>query len=96
MSYAVTTQMDVYPEKLDEFLSYVSEVADCTREAAGCLFHKICMDAETKGRLLMFSIWESIEQYKEFIDWEKQAGMAEQIAKFVANPPIVKEYDRID
>lgn len=96
MSYAVTTQLDVYPEKLEEFLSCVTEMADCTREAAGCLFHNICLDAENKGRMMMFSIWESIEQYKEFIDWEKKVGTAEKIAQFVTNPPVIRKYDRID
>lgn len=96
MSYAVTTQMDIYPDKIDEFLSYLSELADCTREATGCLIHNICLDAETKGRLMMFSVWESIEQYKEFIDWGNSTGMAEMIAEFVTNPPIIKNYNRID
>ena len=96
MSYAITTQMDIYPEKLDEFLAYLTELADYTREAAGCLVHDICMDAEEKGRLMMFSVWESIEQYRDFIDWEEKIGMAEKVAQFLTNPPIIRNYNRID
>ena len=96
MSFAVTTQMDIYPEKLDEFLNCLGEIADCTREAAGCLIHNICVDAETKGRLLMFSAWESIEQYKAFLDWGNRSGVTEMIAEFMANPPVIRNYNRID
>lgn len=96
MSYAVTTQMDISPEKIDEFLSYLTELADCTREAAGCLIHNICMDAETTGRLMMFSVWESIDQYKAFMDWGNRSGVTEKIAQFVQNPPIIRNYNRID
>lgn len=96
MSFAVTTQMDIYPEKLDEFLNYLTEVSDCTREAAGCLVHNICVDAETKGRLLMFSVWESIEQYKAFLDWGNRSGVTEMIAQFMTDPPVTHNYDRID
>lgn len=96
MSYAVTTQMDIYPEKFDEFLNYLTELADCTREAAGCLVHNICVDAEKTGRLMMFSVWESIEQYKAFTDWGNSSGVTEMIAEFVTNPPVVRNYNRID
>jgi len=96
MSYAVTTQLDVYREKLDEFITILSEMADSTREAAGCLLHNVCMDAEEKGRMLIYSAWESIEQYKEYLDWDKSKGLTETLLPFLKNPPVSHEYDRID
>lgn len=96
MSYAVTTQMDVYPEKLEEFISVVSELADATREAAGCIIHNICMDAEEKGRMMIYSAWESIDQYKAYLDWDKKSGTTETLMPFLKEPPVSHSYDRID
>lgn len=96
MSYAVTTQIDFYPEKMDEFMSVISELADTTREAAGCILHNICMDAEHKGRMLVYSAWESIEQYREHLDWNKKSGFADMLNPFLKKPPVSHSYDRID
>ena len=63
-SYAVTTQLDFYPEKLEEFMSVISDLADETSESAGCILHNICVDAEETGKMLIYSAWESIEQYR--------------------------------
>lgn len=96
MSYAVTTQLDIYPEKLEEFVSVVCEFADATREAAGCILHNICLDAEDKERMMIYSAWESIDQYKEYLDWDAKSGMSEMIKPFLKIPPISHSYDRID
>ena len=96
MSYAVTTQMDIYPEKMDEFISVITELADATREAAGCILHNLCMDAEKKGRMLVYSAWESIDQYREYLDWDKKSGIAEMLKPFLKEPPISHSYNRID
>jgi len=96
MSYAITTQLDIYPERFEEFVAVVTEFADTTREAAGCILHNICLDAENKGKMMIYSAWESIEQYKDFLDWDKKSGMTEKIKPFLKMPPISHSYDRID
>lgn len=96
MSYAVTTHMQFYPEKMDEFLSVITELADATRETAGCIMHNICMDAEQKGQMLIYSAWESIEQYRDYLDWNKQSGFADMLNAFLIQPPVSHSYDRID
>ena len=96
MSYAVTTQMDIYPEKMEEFISVITELADATREAAGCILHNICMDAEQKGRMFVYSAWESIDQYKDYLDWDRKRGMAEMLKLFLKEPPVSHSYGRIN
>lgn len=96
MSYAVTTQMEFYPEKMDEFLNVLSEMADATREAAGCIIHNICVDAEATGRMLVYSAWESIDQYREYLDWDKKSGITDMLKPFLKAAPISHSYERID
>lgn len=96
MSYAVTIQMDVYPEKMEEFISVITELADATREAAGCLLHNICMDVEQTGRMLVYTAWESIDQYRDYLDWDKKSGVTEILKPFLKEPPVSHSYDRID
>ncbi len=96
MSYAVTTQMDVYPEKMGEFITVITELSDATREAAGCLLHNICMDVEQKERMLVYTAWESIGQYRDYLDWDKKSGVAEMLKPFLKAPPVSHSYDRLD
>lgn len=96
MSIAVKFDITVLPERFNEFLAMVKEVAPDTRSYDGCVSFDIWLDTDTTGNVLFYEIWESRAQQEKYLAWRAETGVIDAMGEFLAAPPVISYFDKFD
>lgn len=96
MSITITINLSIIPEKQQEFLALVKDIAPDTRAYQGCISFSIFSDQNTAGSVLFHEEWESAQDYEKYSAWRKETGLMETMAKFLLAAPTLAFYDRFD
>ena len=80
----LTIDLNVQPDKMDEFLALMIEAAPDTRAWEGCRMFDIYVDENRPGRVVFYEIWDTKEQQQEYISWRGESGFNAKLAPFMA------------
>ena len=70
----LTIDLQVDPEKADEFLAVMLEAAPDTRAREGCRLFDIYVDQADPGHFVFYEIWDSREHQEAYINWRQETG----------------------
>ena len=79
----LTIDLQVDPEKLDEFLAMMREAAPDTRAREGCRLFDIYVDQDKPGHVVFFEIWDSKEHQQAYLAWRQETGFNAKLAPFM-------------
>ncbi len=79
----LTIDLQVDPEKVDEFLAMMLEAAPDTRAREGCRLFDIYVDQENPGHVVFYEIWDSKEQQQGYISWRQESGFNARIGPYM-------------
>ncbi len=96
MGTAVTVDLSIHPDKVEEFLELIRAIAPDTRAFAGCRHFDIWRDQDQPGHILFYEIWDSRADQEKYLAWRTETGVMDQLVPFVAAPPVFAYYDLFD
>lgn len=90
MAITVVLEMQVKPEKIDEFLSTMETALKDTRAYQGCRSVITLQDAENPGRIVLWEEWDKREDQESYIAWRQTPeGAVDGIQDMVTAAPTV-------
>ena len=79
----LTIDLQVDPERVDEFLAVMLEAAPDTRAREGCRLFDIYIDQDNPGHVVFYEIWDSREQQEAYISWRQETGFNARIGPYM-------------
>ncbi len=79
----LTIDLQVDPEKMDEFLAMIIEAAPDTRAREGNLLFDIYVDQDKPGHVVFYEIWDSKELQQAYIAWRQETGFNARLGPFM-------------
>ena len=79
----LTIDLQVDPEKVDEFLALMIEAAPDTRAREGCRLFDIYVDQDNPGHVVFYEIWDSREQQEAYLSWRQESGFNARIGPYM-------------
>ena len=79
----LTIDLQVDPEKIDEFLAMMIEAAPDTRAREGCRLFDIYVDEANPGHVVFYEIWDSKEQQQAYLAWRQETGFNAKLGPFM-------------
>ncbi|MEZ5560962.1 MAG: putative quinol monooxygenase [Pseudomonadales bacterium] len=80
----LTIDLQVQPDRLDEFLAVMTEAAPDTRAWPGNRLFDIYVDRGKPGHVVFYEIWDSREQQQAYLAWRRDSGFNARIGPFMA------------
>ena len=93
MAAMVTLELNIKPEKFDEFLGIMAEALKETRAYDGCQKVETYVDQDVPGRLILLEWWDTRGHQEKYMQWRTDSGMMEALADYVAGPPTLNLHD---
>lgn len=88
MAITVVLEMQVAPDRVDDFMSVMATALKDTRAREGCRSVVTLQDAENPGRFLLWEEWDSREHQERYLAWRQTPeGAIEGLAGVVTGPP---------
>jgi quinol monooxygenase YgiN len=91
-SYFVA-ELDIIPERLEEFQDYIKIVAEETRAYEGCLHFSVHMDDSDPTHILFYSIWEAKENHLAYRDWRNSTDFAQIFGSYLVGGVDARYYE---
>jgi len=79
----LTIDLQVDPERIDEFLEIMIEAAPDTRNWEGCLLFDIYVDQDNPGRVVFYEIWDSKENQQAYAGWRGETAFNVKIGPYL-------------
>jgi len=90
MAITVVLDMQVVPERVDDFLSVMATALVDTRAREGCRSVVTLQDADTPGRFLLWEEWDTREHQERYLAWRQTPeGAVQGLEGIVTGPPAV-------
>lgn len=79
----VTIDLQVDPEKVEEFLTIMMEAAPDTRAWEGCRLFDIYADQGKPGHVVFYEIWDSKSQQQAYMKWRQESGFNARVGPYM-------------
>lgn len=80
--HSITT-LQIVPGMEAEFIEFITPELVDTREYDGCEYFALLVDADDPGRVVFFSIWESVEHQQAYGAWRAETGFRELMGPYI-------------
>ena len=80
-------EMNIKPEKLEEFLDYTVANLKVSRSYPGNVKFDILIDETRPEAVLFYEIWESAEVQQAYMAWRVEAGDLTKLLSMLADAP---------
>jgi quinol monooxygenase YgiN len=80
-------ELQIKPEKLDEFLDYTVDNLKISRSYPGNIQFDILIDEARPHTILFYEVWESQEAQAEYMAWRVEAGDLTKLMSLLAGAP---------
>ena len=80
--HSITT-LNIVPGMEAEFIEFITPELVDTREYDGCEYFALLVDEANPGRVVFFSIWESIEHQQAYGAWRVETGFRELMDPYI-------------
>ena len=79
----LTIDLQVDPERVEEFLAVMLNAAPATRAREGCRLFDIYVDQDNPGHVVFYEIWDSREQQEAYLGWRQETGFNARIGPYM-------------
>ena len=79
----LTIDLQVDPERVEEFLAVMLDAAPDTRAREGCRLFDIYVDQDNPGHVVFYEIWDSREQQEAYLGWRQETGCNARIGPYM-------------
>ena len=79
----LTIDLQVDPERVEEFLAVMLDAAPDTRAREGCRLFDIYVDQDNPGHVGFYEIWDSREQQEAYLGWRQETGFNARIGPYM-------------
>ena len=80
-------QMNIKPERRDEFLEYTVQNLATSRSAEGNIAFDILVDETRPNEIVFFEIWETAKAQQAYMGWRIERGDLTTLMSFLAGEP---------
>ena len=84
----VLAELQVKPDRLDDFLAYTVANLPISRAAPGNLRFEMLLDPARPGRVLFYEEWQSAEAQQAYLAWRIAQGDLTTLMTFLAAEPV--------
>tara|TARA_Y100001958_G_C20736516_1_gene227092 strand:+ start:122 stop:412 length:291 start_codon:yes stop_codon:yes gene_type:complete len=82
MKKVVIAKLKSKHEKFEELKNFLKKRVPEARTYNGCHGAHVCVDEEDKA-VILYEIWNSIDDHKKYVSWRKEQGVHETISNML-------------
>lgn len=83
----------VKPDKVDEAIGAMQEMATASQQEEGCVQYQFYRDMVESNQFFLYEEWESAEALAAHSETPHMAVLQSQIPQFVTAPPAIQRYE---
>ena len=87
MSFIVTMELSVKPERLQELKDAFKAILPDTRAYDGFEAVYVAQNVEDENSVVLMEHWASKEHFEKYIAWRTETGVVDQLMSMVTQPP---------
>ena len=96
MSVMVLLDTQIKSEEISNMKSFLDETLPDTRAYDGCQSLDVYFNTEDTGNMVMVEFWDSRAHYEKYFNWRTETGVLDKVGAMLAEPPIIRYFDRTD
>ena len=96
MSVLTLVEVNVKPESVNEFKSYMKEIFPGTRAFPGCRGIQLQINQDDATNMIAVEEWETREDHQKYAAWRTETGVVERIGSMLAGPLSIRYFDKTD
>lgn len=93
MSTLVLIDVQIKPEAVGEFNSYMEEIFPDTRTFKGCQSITLQANQDDPNNFILVEEWDTREDHGKYSAWRTETGAMARIGSMLAAPPSVRYFD---
>lgn len=90
MTEPLLIEFSIRPEKLDGFLTFLTDIIADTRTFEGCEHVEVWEEEGTPGSVLLYQVWESRAKQEEYSAWRAETGTLNRLGEFLTGAAKVR------
>ena len=96
MAVRTIFEVQAKPGTGDELVSFFRSHLPATRAYEGCTSVDALQNSDDADNVVVVEVWDSREQYDEYLAQHRERGTSDQLKEFLAEPPSVRHFDVVD
>jgi quinol monooxygenase YgiN len=96
LSVTVTIQVQVKPDKLDEFLDFLRKNLPDTRAFPGCESIILHQNQDDPTTFIYVQRWAARTDQEAYVAWRTEQGVFDAFVDMLASEPMFGYYDAVD
>jgi len=96
MSILVIADLNLKPERLEDFTVFMENYLPHTRGYDGCNELTIHKNQDDPTNLVIVEDWDSRQIYEKYLVWRTERGDMEKLEPFFVGEPTIRYYDKVD
>jgi len=93
MSVLVKVQLDLKPEHVDSFDTFLASIIEDTRSFDGCQSMVCYTNQDAPTEVVFVETWDSRGHYEKYFAWRQEVGTLEALGGMLASDPHIGFYD---
>ena len=93
MAVTVFLEMNLKPESVNDFMSFLRDDLKHTRGFDGCNSVTVQQNQEDPSNTVFVENWDSKEQFEKYFGWRTERGDVEKLGAWLAGPPSIRYFD---
>lgn len=95
MGITVLVEWHVKPDEIVTAKTLLQETFASTLNYEGCKRYEIYENQDSPGDIILLTEWNSRDEYAQYMEWRKEAGILNQFGKTFASPPRIRYFESI-
>ena len=96
MAVRVILEVQAKPGTGDEVVAFFRSILPETRAYEGCTSVDALQNSDDADNMVVVEVWDSHEQYEEYLAWQRERGTSDRLKQILAEPPSIRHFDLTD
>ncbi|MCE2493566.1 MAG: antibiotic biosynthesis monooxygenase [Alphaproteobacteria bacterium] len=96
MAVRVILEVQAKPGTGDEVVAFFRSILPETRAYEGCTSVDALQNSDDADNMVVVEVWDSHEQYEEYLAWRRERGTSDRLKQILAEPPSIRHFDVAD
>ncbi len=96
MAVRVILEVQAKPGTGDEVVAFFRSILPETRAYEGCTSVDALQNSDDADNMVVVEVWDSHEQYEEYLAWQRERGTSDRLRQILAEPPSIRHFDVAD
>ena len=77
-------------------IAFFRSILPETRAYEGCTSVDVLHNSDDADNVVVVEVWETREQYQEYLAWQRERGTSGRLIEGLAEPPVIRHFDVTD